>query len=75
MTPIMEYLHTGKLPKDKDEAMKLRRRSSRYCMLDENMYKKAFSSPLLKYVHEEEAVMILKEVHSENVEGIQDSES
>lgn len=52
MTPIMDYLSMEKLPEDKNEAMKLRRRSNRYYLLDERMYKKGFSSPLLKWVHE-----------------------
>lgn len=63
MTLIMEYLHTQKLSKDKNEVMKLRRRSCSYYILDENMYKKGFSSPLIKCTHEEEAEAILKENH------------
>lgn len=63
MTPIVDYLTTKKVLEDKNKAIKLRRRSSRYCIIDGKMYKKGFSSPLPKCVHEEKVKVILEEVY------------
>ena len=43
MTPIISYLKDKKLPKERDEARKLRVRSTRYVLLDEVLYRRGFS--------------------------------
>ena len=43
MTPIISYLKDKKLPKERDEARKLRVRSARYVLMDEVLYKRVFS--------------------------------
>ncbi|XP_022874149.1 uncharacterized protein LOC111392970 [Olea europaea var. sylvestris] len=63
MQPIVAYLKDQVLPSDKHEAYKLRRRSAHFLFIDDVLYKKSFSSPLLRCVGEEEATYILREVH------------
>ena len=45
MTLIVSYLKEGQLPKEKDEARKLRVKSARYVLIDEVLYKRGFSQP------------------------------
>ena len=41
MTSIIAYLRDGRLPKERDEAKKLRVRSAKYVLIDEVLYKEA----------------------------------
>ena len=43
MTPIIIYLKDGRLPKNKDEARKLRIKAAKYFLMDEVLYKRDFS--------------------------------
>ena len=43
MTPIVGYLKEGKLPQGRDEARKLRIKSTRYVLMDEMLYNRGFS--------------------------------
>ena len=43
MTPIVVYLKDGRLLEDKDEARKLRIRTTKYVLIDEVLYKRGFS--------------------------------
>ena len=42
MTPIVIYLKDEMLPKDKDEARKLRIKAAKYVLIDEVLYKRGF---------------------------------
>ena len=42
-SPIMSYLKDGVLPKDKEDARKLKVRVARFILIDEVLYKKGFS--------------------------------
>ena len=63
MTPIVSYLKNGRLPEEKDEARKLRVKSARYILMDEVLYKRGFSQPLLRCLAPDEANYMLREVH------------
>ena len=43
MTLIVSYLKDGRRPEEKDEARKLKERSTRYVLMDEVLYRRGFS--------------------------------
>ena len=63
MTPIVGYLKEGKLPQGRDEARKLRIKSTKYVLMDEVLYKKGFSQPYLRCLAPDEANYVLRKVH------------
>ena len=63
MDPIWDYLVKGTLPSDPKEASKLRARSARFTVHRGTLYKRGFSTPILKCVGKEDANYILREVH------------
>ena len=63
MTPLISYLKDGYLPSDPDEARKIKKRATRYTLLNDAFYKRGFSLPYLKCVEEDEARYMLEEVH------------
>lgn len=62
MDSIREYIIDKKLPKEKEEARKIKSRSSRYFMIDGVLYRRGFKLPYLLYVGEKEADYILKDI-------------
>ena len=63
MDPIWDYLLNGTLPSDPNEASKLRARSARFALLRGTLYKRVFSTPILKCIGKENANYVLREVH------------
>ena len=63
MDPIWDYLVDETLPSDPKEASKLRARSARFALHWGTLYKRGFSTPILKCVGKEDANYILREVH------------
>ena len=63
ITPIVSYLKDERLPEVKDEARKLKVKSARYILMDEVLYKRGFSQPLLRCLAPDEANYMLREVH------------
>ena len=63
MDPIWDYLVKGTLPRDPKETCKLRARSARFTIHRGTLYKRGFSTPILKCVGRQDANYILKEVH------------
>ena len=63
MDPIWDYLVEGTLPSDPKEASKLRARSARFTIHRGTLYKRGFSTRILKCVGKEDANYILREGH------------
>ena len=63
MTPILLYLKNGTLPKAKDEARRLRIKTTKYVLIDEVLYKMGFSQPYLRCLALDESNYMLREVH------------
>ncbi|GKV36000.1 hypothetical protein SLEP1_g44186 [Rubroshorea leprosula] len=61
--PILSFLQDEIVPEDRQEAMKLRRKASRYTLLDGVLYKRSFSLPLLRCLNPYEAEYALREVY------------
>ncbi|GKV12353.1 hypothetical protein SLEP1_g23508 [Rubroshorea leprosula] len=60
---IVSFLRDGIVPEDRQEAMKLRKKASRYTLVDGVLYKRSFSLPLLQCLNPYEAEYALREVH------------
>ena len=63
MTLIPSFLQDGRLLHDVEEAKKLKKRATRFTILNDALYKRGFSMPYLKYIDEEKAKYILEEIH------------
>ncbi|GAU30744.1 hypothetical protein TSUD_145410 [Trifolium subterraneum] len=63
MTPVYNYLAHGTLPNDEKEAATVKRRACSYTLLDNKLYRRGFSIPLLKCADEATADYILREIH------------
>ena len=63
MALIIIYRRDRRLPEERDEARKLRIKSTKYVLIDEVMYKRGFSQPYLRCLAPDEANYILREVH------------
>ena len=63
MDPIWDYLVDGTLPSDRKEASKLIARSTRFTVHQGTLYKRGFSTPIMKCIGKEDANYILREVH------------
>ncbi|RDY02416.1 Retrovirus-related Pol polyprotein from transposon 17.6, partial [Mucuna pruriens] len=63
MDPMVEYLKEGRLPADPGEAVKIRKEAPKYTLIEHRLYRRGFSSPLLKCIDPEEAEYVIKEVH------------
>ncbi|KAG2725657.1 hypothetical protein I3760_01G076300, partial [Carya illinoinensis] len=60
---VVEYLNKGKLPEKNDEARKIRRKAVRFILIDRVIYKRAFSTQLLRCISLQEAQYILIEIY------------
>ncbi|GJS90737.1 reverse transcriptase domain-containing protein [Tanacetum coccineum] len=63
MTPICEYLTKEVLSEDKKKAMVVRRKASRYAVINGTLYKKSFLGPWLWCVGPLQENYILREIH------------
>ena len=63
MTPIIKYLEDETLPSDKNEAKMLRRQAARFLLLEEILYQRGHSMPLLWSVPKDKSKLLLEEVH------------
>nr|GEW07135.1 reverse transcriptase domain-containing protein [Tanacetum cinerariifolium] len=63
MTLIFKYLEEGTLPADVKKARAVRRKSWRFAVINETLYKKSFIGPWLRCVGPLEANYVLREIH------------
>ena len=63
MDPIADYLQSDTLPTDPDQARRLKRIATRYCLVEGCLYRKGKSLPLLKCLHPDDARWVLNEIH------------
>ena len=63
MTFFILYLKDGVLPEDKKKARLLRLKVTCYTLYDNQLYKRGFSTPLLKCVDLEQGNHVLQEIH------------
>nr|KYP49416.1 Retrovirus-related Pol polyprotein from transposon 297 family [Cajanus cajan] len=64
MGPYIAYLTRGELPEDKKEASLIQRESARFVVINERLYRRGFSSPLLRCLTMSQAQRVMDEVHS-----------
>ncbi|XP_042942589.1 uncharacterized protein LOC122276744 [Carya illinoinensis] len=60
---IVEYLDGGKLPEAREDARKVKKRTDRFLLIDEILYKRGFSVPLLICISVQEVQYLLAEIH------------
>ncbi|KAL5578087.1 hypothetical protein UlMin_019786 [Ulmus minor] len=63
MTPIFDYLQNNTLPEDKDTARKIKTISTRFTIIQGNLYRRSFSGPYLTCVNPSQVKTILSEIH------------
>ncbi|KAI9115432.1 hypothetical protein K1719_013751 [Acacia pycnantha] len=66
--PIADYLERGILPDEPLEAKKLTRTAASYALVNDQLYRKGFHSPMMKCLAENEARYVLTEIH-EGING------
>ena len=63
MDPIWDYLMDGTLQTDQKEASKIKARSAKFTIHRGTLYKRGFSTPILKCIGREDTNYVLREVH------------
>ncbi|GJU49831.1 reverse transcriptase domain-containing protein [Tanacetum coccineum] len=63
MTPVFEYLTEETLPSDEKKSRAVRRKSQRFAVINEILYKKSFLGPWLRCVGPLQANYVLKEIY------------
>lgn len=63
MTPLIAYLDKGELPEDKNKAQRLKAKAAKFFLEEGQLYRRIFSSPVLKCTRPNEAEYCLQEVH------------
>ncbi|GKV34076.1 hypothetical protein SLEP1_g42498 [Rubroshorea leprosula] len=61
--PIVSFLRNWSVPADKQEEIRLRKKASRYTLIDRVLYKRSFSLSLLRCLNPYEVEYALREVH------------
>ncbi|GKU97906.1 hypothetical protein SLEP1_g10981 [Rubroshorea leprosula] len=69
--PIISFLRDGTVPADKQEEMRLRKKASRYTFVNDVLYKRSFSLPLLRCLTPYEAEYALREDATQFVQRCQ----
>ncbi|GKV43001.1 hypothetical protein SLEP1_g50348 [Rubroshorea leprosula] len=62
-TPLINYLQSGEIPEDPSASKLIRRRAAHFTLIDNQLYKRAASMPLLRCLTPYEAEYAVREVH------------
>ncbi|GKV39547.1 hypothetical protein SLEP1_g47305 [Rubroshorea leprosula] len=62
-TPLINYLQSGELPEDPSTAKLIKHKATHFTLLDNQLYKRAVSMPLLRCLTPYEAEYVVREVH------------
>ncbi|GKV45275.1 hypothetical protein SLEP1_g52381 [Rubroshorea leprosula] len=62
-TPLINYLQSGELPEDPSAAKLIKRRAAHFTLVDNQLFKRAASIPLLRCLTPYEAEYAVREVH------------
>nr|KYP49822.1 Retrotransposable element Tf2 [Cajanus cajan] len=63
MTGIWNYLKSGTLPEDKDEARKMRVKLAKFAIVGDELFKRGISTPLLKCLTTPQVAYVIEEIH------------
>lgn len=63
MTPIQAFLQNDILPSNTTDAKKLRREVAKYTIISDKLYKRGYSTPLLRCLTPSEADYVMHEIH------------
>ncbi|XP_038986795.1 uncharacterized protein LOC120112114 [Phoenix dactylifera] len=63
MDELVNYLRDGVLPSDEREARRVKRLAARYILYEGKLYRRSFTSPLLRCLRPSEADYAMREVH------------
>jgi len=61
MSQIIQYLEHGTCQPGEEKS--IRRQCARYTMIGQNLYRRGYSTPLLKYLTKEQSQYVLQEIH------------
>lgn len=68
MTPILKFLKGDELPEDKALARRIKYKFAKYCIIEDQLYRKSYSSPLLRCLGPRESDYMLREVQKGSME-------
>jgi hypothetical protein len=63
MGEIIKYLRENELPEEKNEALMIKKKAAKFVIIADQLFKRGFSSPLLKCLAPRQAEYVIAEVH------------
>lgn len=60
---IVNFLQYGTVPEDKKKAHTLRKKAARYCLKQDNLYRKMFGGPLARCLGSSQTEYVMREIH------------
>ncbi|KAM2335866.1 hypothetical protein ACFXTH_013239 [Malus domestica] len=63
ITPIYRFLAHGTFPNDKVQAKQIRYKATHYLIINDQLYKRGFNLPYLRFLTPAEAKTVLQEIH------------
>ena len=63
MDPIVQYINTGELPNERNKAHKIQIQSTRFSLVNGQLFKRSLDGPYLKCLTTEQGQFVLAELH------------